>query len=77
MSAVSTRRTVSWNDMRSVLMPSPAAAYVLRTLLAMAIALYAALWLQLSSPASAAVTVMIVANPSRGGIVSKAVCRIL
>ena len=57
-------------------MPSPTTAYVARTLLAMAIALFAALWLQLSSPASAAVTVMIVANPSRGGIVSKGVWRI-
>jgi uncharacterized membrane protein YccC len=55
---------------------APKAAYVARTLLAMAIALYAALWLQLASPASAAVTVMIVANPSRGGIVSKGVWRI-
>ncbi|WP_419758288.1 FUSC family protein [Acidisoma sp.] len=57
-------------------MPSPTTAYVARTLLAMAIALYAALWLQLSSPASAAVTVMIVANPSRGGIVSKGLWRV-
>jgi uncharacterized membrane protein YccC len=65
-------RRLSW----AALTPSPTAAYVARTLLAMAIALYAALWLQLSSPASAAVTVMIVANPSRGGIVSKGVWRI-
>lgn len=56
--------------------PSPAAAYVARTLLAMAIAVYAAMWLQLQTPASAAVTVIIVANPSRGGIISKGVWRI-
>ena len=60
----------------AALTPSPTTAYIGRTLLAMAIALYAALWLQLSSPASAAVTVMIVANPSRGGIVSKGLWRV-
>ncbi|GAB0114779.1 FUSC family protein [Acidisoma sp. C75] len=60
--------------------PSPATlstiGYVLRTLLAMGLAFYAALWLQLQTPASAAVTVMIVANPSRGGILSKGLWRI-
>ena len=70
-------RRLRWADLKAILLPSPAAAYVARTLLAMAIALYAAMWLQLSSPASAAVTVIIVANPSRGGIVSKGVWRIL
>jgi uncharacterized membrane protein YccC len=70
--AATTGRTLSW----AALAPSPTAAYVARTLLAMAIALFAALWLQLASPASAVVTVMIVANPSRGGIVSKGVWRI-
>lgn len=50
--------------------------YVARTLLAMSLAFYAALWLQLASPASAAVTVIIVANPSRGGLVSKGGWRI-
>jgi uncharacterized membrane protein YccC len=74
--AATTRPALSWSDVRTALTPSPTMAYIARTLLAMAIALFAALWLQLSSPASAAVTVMIVANPSRGGIVSKGVWRI-
>jgi uncharacterized membrane protein YccC len=65
-----------WPGLLSALRLSPATAYVLRTLLSMGIAFYAALWLQLGTPASAAVTVMIVANPSRGGIVSKGVWRI-
>ena len=78
MSAVSrpTPRAVTWAGVKTALTPSPTAAYIARTLLAMAIALYAAMWLQLSSPASAVVTVMIVANPSRGGIVSKGVWRV-
>ncbi len=81
MSAVSgpaspVRQASAWSGIKAALMPSPTTAYVARTLLAMAIALYAALWLQLSSPASAAVTVMIVANPSRGGIVSKGLWRV-
>jgi uncharacterized membrane protein YccC len=70
------RKPIRWSDLQAALLPSARAAYVMRTLLAMALALYAALFLQLSSPASAAVTVMIVANPSRGGIVSKGLWRI-
>ncbi len=70
--AATPRRVFTWK----ALAPSPTAAYVARTLLALAIALFAALWLQLSSPASACVTVIIVANPSRGGIVSKGLWRI-
>ncbi|MCB8876021.1 FUSC family protein [Acidisoma silvae] len=66
----------AWNGLGQALRLSPAHAYVLRTVLAMAIAFYAALWLQLATPASSAVTVMIVANLSRGGIVSKGVWRI-
>jgi uncharacterized membrane protein YccC len=74
--AAPSRRALTWSGLKAALIPSPTAAYVLRTLLAMALALYAAFWLQLSSPGSAAVTVMIVANPSRGGIVSKGMWRI-
>jgi uncharacterized membrane protein YccC len=76
-SAPSARRAPTWSGLKTALTPPPTAAYVARTLLAMAIALYGAMWLQLSSPASAAVTVMIVANPSRGGILSKGVWRIM
>lgn len=75
-SAQAEARTAFWPGLRAVFRISPAIAYVLRTLLAMGIAFYAALWLQLGTPGSAAVTVMIVANPSRGGIVSKGVWRI-
>ncbi|GAB0118622.1 FUSC family protein [Acidisoma sp. 7E03] len=69
-------RAPFWPALATVFRISPAIAYVLRTLLAMGLAFYAALWLQLGTPASAAVTVMIVANPSRGGIISKGVWRI-
>ncbi len=55
---------------------SPTSFYVQRTLLAMIIALYAALFLQLATPSSAAVTVMIVAHPARGAILSKGLWRI-
>jgi uncharacterized membrane protein YccC len=71
--AATPRHVFTWK----ALTPSPTAAYVARTLLALAIALWAALWLQLSSPASACVTVIIIANPSRGGIISKGLWRIL
>ena len=81
MSAVSGPRSrgrlaLPWGGLAAALTPSATTTYILRTLLAMALAVYAALWLQLSSPASAAVTVMIVANPSRGGILSKGLWRI-
>ncbi|HQT66218.1 MAG: hypothetical protein B7Z78_06005 [Rhodospirillales bacterium 20-60-12] len=58
------------------LLISPVSLYVARTVLAMLLALYAAFLLQLPSPSSAAITVMIVANPARGAIISKAVWRI-
>ena len=70
------RSSFSWNGLGQTLRLSPVQAYVARTLLAMCIAVYAAMWLQLATPASAAVTVMIVANMSRGGIISKGVWRI-
>lgn len=69
-------KSAIWPGLAAIFRISPATAYVLRTLLAMGIAFYAALWLQLGTPGSAAVTVMIVANPSRGGIISKGVWRI-
>jgi uncharacterized membrane protein YccC len=54
----------------------PAFAYATRTLLAVALALYTAYALQLDSPASAATTVLIVANVSRGALISKSVWRL-
>jgi uncharacterized membrane protein YccC len=51
-------------------------AYALRIWLAAVVALYAAFWLQLGGASSAAVTVAILAQPTRGAAVAKAVNRI-
>ncbi|MFC0408845.1 FUSC family protein [Roseomonas elaeocarpi] len=56
---------------------SPAWAQVLRTLAAFTIALYSAYALELDSPSSAGLTVLIVANSSRGAVLSKSVYRLL
>lgn len=55
---------------------SPTVLYCARTLLAVAIALYVAFWLQLQSPSSAAITVLIVANPVNGALLSKSIWRL-
>src|SRR6266849_1572030 len=52
-------------------------AFALRIWAAMMVALYAAFWLQLESAASAAVTVAILARPTRGQAYQKAVYRVL
>lgn len=58
--------------------PKPVAwAFALRIWLAMVLALYAAFWLQLSSASSAAVCVAILAQPTRGQALSKALYRFL
>ena len=58
--------------------PKPAAwAFAVRIWLAMTLALYAAFWLQLSSASSAAVCVAILAQPTRGQALSKALYRFL
>lgn len=58
--------------------PKPSAwAFAVRIWLAMILALYAAFWLQLSSASSAAVCVAILAQPTRGQALSKAVYRFL
>ena len=54
----------------------PTIIYCLRTLAAIAIALYIAFALQLQSPLSSVVTVLIVANPVTGALVSKSVWRL-
>ncbi|MGO2958404.1 MAG: FUSC family protein [Acetobacter sp.] len=51
--------------------------FCLRTWLSVVLALATAFWLQLSSPGSAAVTVMILAQPLRGQVLSKAVYRLV
>ena len=63
--------------MRAMPRPSPAAAYVLRVLAAIALAIYAAYALQLDSPYSAGTTVIVLMNASRGAILSKSVWRVL
>jgi uncharacterized membrane protein YccC len=57
--------------------PASAWAFALRTWAAMMVALYAAFWLQLDSPSSAAVTVGILALQTRGQAYQKAVYRVL
>src|SRR5467141_794965 len=52
-------------------------AFALRIWAAMMVALYAAFWLQLESASSAAVTVAILALPTRGQAYQKAVYRVL
>jgi uncharacterized membrane protein YccC len=60
-----------------LLRPSPAWAYTLRVLLAVAMAMYSAYWLELDTPYSAGTTVLIVMNASRGAVISKSVWRIV
>src|SRR5258706_15046945 len=57
--------------------PLSAWAFALRIWAAMMVALYAAFWLQLESASSAAVTVAILARPTRGQAYQKAVYRVL
>lgn len=52
-------------------------SFCCRTWLAVVLALAAAFWLQLEAPASAAVTVMLLAQPLRGQVLSKAMYRML
>src|SRR5260370_13521789 len=52
-------------------------AFALRIWAAMMVALYAAFWLQLESASSAAVTVAILARPTRGQAYQKAAYRIV
>jgi uncharacterized membrane protein YccC len=52
-------------------------AFALRIWAAMMVALYAAFWLQLESASSAAITVAILARPTRGQAYQKAVYRVL
>ena len=52
-------------------------SFCFRTWLSVVLALSTAFWLQLPSPASAAVTVMILAQPLRGQVLSKAMYRLL
>src|ERR1700730_223767 len=57
--------------------PLSAFAFALRIWAAMMLALYAAFWLQLGSASSAAVTVGVLALPTRGQTYQKAIYRVL
>jgi uncharacterized membrane protein YccC len=70
------RPAFAWMLLRGLLPPPAVMAYAVRTLLAVTLALYSAYALQLESPASAAGTVLIVANASRGALISKSVWRL-
>ncbi|WP_428394036.1 FUSC family protein [Lichenicoccus sp.] len=70
--------TVAGQALRDALAAhGPTALYCVRTLAAVALALYVAFSLQLEAPSSAAVTVLIVANPVSGALVSKSLWRLL
>src|SRR5467141_5221637 len=70
--AQSVRRTVTIAGF-----PPSAWSFALRIWAAMMVALYGAFWLQLESASSAAVTVGILALPTRGQVYQKAVYRVL
>ena len=66
-----------WRELAGVVRPLlPTLAYTLRTMLAIGLALYVSFSLQLLSPLSSVVTVLIVANPVTGALVSKSLWRL-
>ena len=72
----------AWREAARIALPSwqgiaPTIFYCLRTLVAIGIALYTAFSLQLLSPMSSVITVLIVANPVSGALVSKSLWRLL
>ena len=73
-------RTLVGEALRTAFPPwrtaGPTLLYCLRTLAAIGIALYTAFALQLQSPLSSVITVLIVANPVTGALVSKSVWRL-
>ena len=58
-------------------LPGESWAYAIRIWLAVVLALYASFWLELEAPSSAAITVAILALPTRGQGLDKAVFRLL
>jgi uncharacterized membrane protein YccC len=73
MSASAQTTPAPW---RAIVHIPPAWIYTLRVLLAIALAMYTAYWLELDSPASAGTTVLVVMNASRGAIISKSIWRV-
>ena len=73
MSATTQTARITW---RSIVHIPPAWIFTARVLLAIALAMYTAYWLELDSPASAGTTVLVVMNASRGAIISKSIWRV-
>lgn len=76
LASLTSLATALWRDPQFAVLRTRS-AYVARTLSAVAIALWLAAWLQLRNPQSAVTTVLIVANPAVGALVSKSVWRIV
>src|SRR6478672_1115614 len=57
--------------------PAGSWAFAIRIWLAIVVALYASFWLELEAPSSAGVTVAILALPTRGQVIEKAVFRLI
>ncbi|QNT78064.1 p-hydroxybenzoic acid efflux pump subunit AaeB [Entomobacter blattae] len=62
-------------SLKNWLFPPGCWSFCLRTWLSVVLALSASFWLQLESPSSAAITVMLLAQPLRGQVLSKAIYR--
>jgi uncharacterized membrane protein YccC len=58
-------------------LPASSWAFAVRIWLAVVLALYAGFWLELEAPSSAAVTVAILALPTRGQVMEKAIFRLI
>ncbi len=58
-------------------MPANSWAFAIRIWLAIVVALYVSFWLELEAPSSAALTVTILALPTRGQVLEKAVFRLI
>jgi len=58
-------------------MPASSWAFAIRIWLAIVVALYIGFWLELEAPSSAALTVTVLALPTRGQVLEKAVFRLI
>src|SRR5260221_9897204 len=58
-------------------MPASSWAFAIRIWLAIVVALYVGFWLELEAPSSAALTVTVLALPTRGQVMEKAVFRLI
>ncbi len=77
LAAPPARASLWWPELAATVRPLlPTLAYTLRTMLAIGLALYVSFSLQLLSPLSSVTTVLIVANPVTGALVSKSLWRL-